>query len=212
MNTDKSRLTAILLSMFFGPIGLQHFYLGATLTGVAVLSSSAITGLVLGFADSFLSVISLLFMSSYEFKLRYSGRAIDKPLWRDLKIVDVLRKEENYVSAKNMAAEGDFRGALARLLLLKESDVSECVEYWAELVTMATRVLGPEKALPLAIDARAKGLFPFHVKDREARKVLEECVSSERRYRKNLDDKATDEILQKEFIELGELPARRESV
>jgi len=67
----KDKLTAALLALFLGAIGVHHFYLGSTTAGVVVILLNC---LCLGGVVALIEAIMLFVMSDEDFNAKYNAR------------------------------------------------------------------------------------------------------------------------------------------
>ena len=68
----KSKVTAGILGILLGGIGVHHFYLGSTTAGIVIILLTCCTGLggILGLIEG----IMLLVMSDEDFDAKYNAR------------------------------------------------------------------------------------------------------------------------------------------
>lgn len=65
----KNKVVAALLALFLGGLGIQHFYLGSTMSGVICLVTCGGCGII-----SLVEGIMLLLMSDADFDKKYNQR------------------------------------------------------------------------------------------------------------------------------------------
>jgi TM2 domain-containing membrane protein YozV len=68
----KDKLTAGLLALFLGGLGIHHFYLGSTTAGIICIPLCCCTGV--GFALPLVEAIMLLMMDQKVFDAKYNMR------------------------------------------------------------------------------------------------------------------------------------------
>lgn len=72
MNRGKNKVVAGVLGILLGGLGIHHFYLGSTVSGIICLLTSCIAiGGIIGLIEG----IMLLVMSDEDFDKRYNQRA-----------------------------------------------------------------------------------------------------------------------------------------
>ena len=73
----KNKVLAGVLALFFGHLGVHHFYLGSTTSGIILLVATVATcflGLVITGVIGLVEAIMILTMSDEEFDARYNSR------------------------------------------------------------------------------------------------------------------------------------------
>lgn len=72
---NKDRTAAGILAILLGFLGVHHFYLGSTLSGVALIGVSIISCGSLGWIVGLIEGIMILTMTPEDFDTRYNKRA-----------------------------------------------------------------------------------------------------------------------------------------
>ena len=71
--SDRNKIVAALLAFFFGPLGVDRFYLGRTTSGIVTLVLSiTVVGLLVTAPLALINMVRYLVMSDEEFAHRYA--------------------------------------------------------------------------------------------------------------------------------------------